>query len=89
MKTIWKYPLVITGEQRIEVPKGSKFLSVIEQEGHPVLYFLVDTEAPKVPTDILICGTGQPFLEFLDRSLYLGTVSTREFVWHIYTKWDY
>jgi hypothetical protein len=45
MKKIFKYKLEAVDEQILELPRGSKILSVEEQNGDIVLYALVDSDA--------------------------------------------
>ncbi len=87
MKTIYKYSLAVEDLQNISVPLGAEFLSVIEQEDHPVAYFLVDPSQEKFPLMFKLLGTGQP-PEYLDGYSFLGTVSTfgGKLVWHIFAK---
>lgn len=43
MKTIWKFPLEVTDEQVLMVPKGAKLLTVQKQDGKPCLWCEVDS----------------------------------------------
>ncbi len=86
MLTIYKYPLLITDEQQIELPGNSQILSVAEVRNKVVLYALVDTEAKFTNcVTILIYSTGQPFQQ---RSAlgFIGTVVTNQgrLVWHVF-----
>ncbi len=88
---IWKYQLAIEGEQAIEVPEGARFLSLIEQNERPTLYFLVDPQRHKATLTVGMLGTGQPAPDNLvDCAQYLGTVSTvaGRFVWHVFVLMD-
>lgn len=60
MKTIWKYPLEVTDEQTIMVPKGGRLLTVQVQNGVPCLWALVDPVALKEPRTLYTYGTGHP-----------------------------
>lgn len=60
MKRVFKYPLVVTDHQFIEVPIDSKMLKVGLQGGSPVLWALVDDEAPTINCRITTRGTGHP-----------------------------
>lgn len=87
---IWKYPLAIKGSQTIEVPEGAQFLSTIEQNSCPTLYFLVDPERQKTELNMVVVGTGHPIPnDVLDSLHYLGTIPTKEgFVWHAFVVMD-
>lgn len=85
MKSIWKYKLEITDEQSIEMPKGSKVLSVGVQDGVPVIWAEVDllsfcTEKRV----ILIFGTGNP----IDGTshTFVGTFQLLGFVGHVFVR---
>lgn len=89
MKTIYKYPLTREGPQTISIPEGAEFLSVIEQNNLPVVYFLVDPNQEDWPVTFQLLGTGQPIPEDLPKYfLYLGTVSISDgkLIWHIYAQ---
>lgn len=90
-KVIWKYPLELVDTQVLTLPHGSKFLSLLEQNNKPVLYFLVDLNTPKDKSPmhfkILIVKTGQPILsEVLDTAKFLGSVPifNGRLIWHVY-----
>ena len=89
MKTIFKYPLLTEDSQLISIPEGAKFLSVLEQYGSPVAYFLVNPNQEKFPIEFRILGTGQLIEEnYLEDFFYLGTISTRsgQLIWHIFAE---
>ena len=74
MKWIFKYPLQITDQQRIELPHNSKILSIETQNDNPVLYALVDDEKIKTETySFIIHGTGHP-AEDVGEYEFLGTL---------------
>lgn len=90
IRKIWKYPIEITEKTVLKLPYNSRFLSVIEQDNKPVLYFRVNPEEPR--TDhlvILLYGTGQPLdLVELHAASSLGTVTTHQgkLVWHLFMR---
>ena len=87
MKSIWKYPLIPMDSQAVTAPEGAQFLSVLEQGARPMLYALVDPEAPMVSHDVQIRGTGHPIDEALLQShVFLGTVASHSgfLIWHIF-----
>lgn len=88
MKAIWKYPLILTGEQNVTMPVESKILSVINQAGgNIVLYALVNTgNVSRVVREIVIVGTGNPFPEDEENLVFIGTVEQGYFVWHIFER---
>lgn len=62
MKTIHKYRLKGQKEQVLELPRGSKILTVHEQNGDAMLWALVDIESEeKEKVEFKIVGTGWVF----------------------------
>lgn len=86
MKVIYKYRLQILREQCMPVPMESKFLSLVEQDGWPVVYFLVNSEEKSQnPVRFLIVGTGQEQdAAYLDGCRFIGTVCIAYYTWHIW-----
>ena len=84
MTTIWKYPLDITDEQTIEIPRTHKFLTVQTQDGQICLWALVNEDEPTIEKRIAVYGTGHPIPVHCGH--YLGTAQTAEglFVWHVF-----
>jgi len=87
MKTIYKYEFQITDEQTIEMPEGSKILSIQKQHGCFYIWAMVDTDKQKEPFSIAIIGTGNP-LWCTDYD-YAGTIIADPFVWHLFYKSRY
>jgi len=57
--TIWKYPLKVTDENRLELPKGAEILCVQVQNTDPWLWALVNSlETEKEVHLIETFGTG-------------------------------
>jgi len=87
MKTIYKYEVPIEDEFSLNLPKGSTFLSLINQRGKPVLYFLVDPEEKTIEKiDFYLAGTGNPILENIDSYEFLGTFEVHPFVFHLFSR---
>jgi hypothetical protein len=58
MRTIWKYEMVVEGQQVHEMPMGAKVLCVQIQAGKPCIWALVDPERPMKEYMFLTFGTG-------------------------------
>ena len=90
MKTIWKYPLPISGQVTVKMPKGAEVLSAKSQHGRDVtLWALVDDSAEEEMRLFVIVGTGHPILpvEGDYRKLkFLATVIVEDgtFVFHVF-----
>lgn len=57
---IWKFPIAVTDEVVVDMPKGAKILSAADQNSMLCLWALVDVNAAPVKRRIRIIGTGQP-----------------------------
>ena len=84
MKTIHKYPLILSGEaQTIALPGESRLLTVADQHGCPTLWFEVDTDGPVALRVFVVVGTGHE-LPREGNPNYVGTAFCGPFVWHVY-----
>ena len=81
---IWKYPLRLEDFQTVDLPVGSKILTVQLQNEMPYLWALVDPEAPPVPCGILILATGEPTSS--NPGEYINTLQWRHLVFHVFKK---
>lgn len=72
MKTIYKYPLEITDNQCVKMPKDAQILTVQMQGKTPCLWAMVDTENEVVERFIEIYGTGNP-ITGQDSRRYIST----------------
>jgi len=78
MMKIFKYTLEVLEVQRLDIPKGSKLLSVEEQYGNIVLYALVDdTQGGLDSFEIFVKRTGYP-ADDIENYKFLGTVKLSE-----------
>jgi hypothetical protein len=85
LNTIWKYILVIIDEQIIHISINHRFLTVAEQNGHLVLWVMIEQGMGFCPATILIRGTGNPLTG--REGQHLGTVVMRNgLVWHVFNK---
>jgi len=84
MKTIYKYKLQSLSGQRVDIPRNAHFLSVQEQHGEPVMWWLVDTDYPPEAHRFAIYGTGHYMPD--SPGAYLGTFQVRdgELVFHLF-----
>ena len=76
---IFKFVLKVENSQELELPRGSRILSVCEQNGEIVLYAMVDTTiSANIIYDISIFGTGHPIPILCENQKFLGTVGLHE-----------
>jgi len=59
MNTIHKYPISTEDVQTIQLPEYAKILTVKTQHGKPVMWVLLDTEAPVSIHHFTLYTTGQ------------------------------
>lgn len=87
MKTIHKYNIEITDEQKIAMPIGSVLLCAQIQKNALVLWAQVETSIEKEDVKIEVFGTGNPMPD--GNRIYLSTVQApMGFVWHIFYSKD-
>lgn len=84
MKKIYKYTLEVTDTQTLEMPNGSKLLTIQNQNNDIVLWVECDPNAKPTKYNFLIVGTGFEVPLLSNVQTYIGTVQIRSLVWHIY-----
>lgn len=83
MRTIWKYPIVVTDLQGLTLPTGALPLHVgRDPAGQICIWMMVETEAHRMACDVVIVGTGHPAPG--DELSYVGQVVDGPFVWHVF-----
>ena len=85
METIYKWTLAMQDRQEIEVPKGSRFLTVQTQHGEPEVWGICDPEKEKVVQVVHMLGTGHQMLK--EKNLvYLNSfqMDNGRFVFHVF-----
>lgn len=85
MKKIYKYTLEVTDTQTLEMPNGSKLLTIQNQNNDIVLWVECDPNAKLVNYNFLIIGTGFELPLLSNQQDYLDTVQIGRLVWHIYS----
>lgn len=86
MNRIWKYPLVINDSQKLNLPRGSRVLSVQLQHGQPTLWALVSDGFYKDELTISTRGTGHAIEEDLGRFVSTYQISGGSLVFHVFVK---
>ena len=88
MFTIHKFPLTVTDEQTISLPRDARILTVDQQNGQLCLWALVDDQQPTKETHTLrIVGTGHPVND-AHELVHISTVviESMNLVWHVFEK---
>jgi hypothetical protein len=85
MTRIFKYPLLLTSLQTIDMPTDALCLRAGEQDGELMLWAAVDPELPYELRQIQIVATGQTMRGSLDNWNYIDTVQMVDGdVYHIF-----
>jgi hypothetical protein len=81
--TIWKYEIIPTDAQEIEMPEGARILCVQVQNDTPYIWALVNPAAVKCGRRLRIVGTGHTV--FGDPGAYIGTFQfANGLVFHVF-----
>lgn len=85
-QSIWKFPLSLETPQVLSMPRGAVVLTVQTQSEQPVLWALVDPDAPTEDRTFFIYGTGWEHETPVDRAAYRGTFQLRggALVFHLF-----
>jgi len=81
---IFKCVLSLTYKQVVEMPRDAKLLDAQIQNGVLAIWFLCDQAAPITNREIAIYGTGNPLPSNDNIGVYVATVQTGHFVWHVF-----
>lgn len=90
MRTIWKFPLLVTKVTTVEAPRTAKvaLVALDPDSGAPAVWLELDPEAARIerlfeiqPTGGRVEGDGG----FPD-DIHVGSVVDRTFVWHVYER---
>lgn len=82
MKTVYKYPILLTDTQELELPENAEILTIQIQNYHLELWALVEPSNVMKTRQIRIAGTGHPF-DHADYR-YISTAHLDAFVWHFF-----
>lgn len=85
--TIWKYPLVVETHQRIQMPKGSRILTVQVQRNQPCIWVLVEPDNPYQIRNVYMYGSGYTIpVDKLAEHAYVGTFQLHDgrLVFHVF-----
>ncbi len=85
MMSIWKYPLEITGEQKLMTPEVWNPIHVDHQVGQLTIWAEVDADdEAMVSRSVTIVGTGHRFDS--EGLVHIGSAvdPNRPLVWHVY-----
>jgi len=82
METIWKFPIHLTDEQEVTMPKNAVVLAVQYQEGAITLWAKVDSDEADEHRRVSIRGTGGRLGS--EAGPYIGTVQRGQYVWHVF-----
>lgn len=86
-KAIWKFDLEARpGSELISMPAGSRIISASVQDGHIVMWALVDPTRSRVSRQVWALWTGWDIPDMPDDAQFIGTVQIDALVWHIFAR---
>ena len=85
MKRIYKYPIPLTDEFTLKLPKGAKILTFQTQFDEAHVWAMVDPETKLETVSFKLFGTGHP-VEDIEMFDYIGTAQMKGglLVWHLF-----
>jgi len=86
-KTVYKYPLIISGINEIMMPENAEILTVQVQDETPCLWALVDIKETQKMRLFEVYGTGHPiYYEMGIERKYISTFQLHELglVFHVF-----
>ena len=86
MITVYKYPVQMSAEFHVSLPRGAEFLCVQAQQGEACMWFRVDTNQPALPQLFSVVGTGPAIAPEFSSLPYKGTFQLADgsFVFHLF-----
>lgn len=87
-RRIYKYPLPLRDTVPLMMPRGAQWLHVDEQYDTPVIWAIVDTDAPEVTRVIHIEGTGASLPPGSEEWEHIGSLlmAGGRLVWHVFAE---
>lgn len=83
MRKIFKQQ-ILSSYDELKLPKNLKVVHFGKQNLVTCMWYEFDTEAPLVPTTIMVFGTGHVIED--DNLKHIGTIMDGDYVWHYYMK---
>ena len=84
---VWKFPISITDEQLISMPRMANIIHVgLDPSGTPCIWAEVNTDDQVRPRAIAVVGTGRPIPEDAPIARHIGSFVQGRFVWHVYSR---
>lgn len=86
MKQVWKYDVQLADMFTIDIPRGSRILTVQVQNGAPRIWALVNPSEPRVHRRFRMAGTGHDIDDSDFTMAYIGSVQELggALVWHLF-----
>ncbi len=86
MRTVWKFPLLVTDSQAFHMPMGAVVLHVDVQRGEAMFWALVETDRPVEPRHFAVYGTGHPMANDGSTLVHCGSFLLNEgnLVFHLF-----
>ena len=87
METVWKFRILGTSVQSLDLPKGARILCVQVQREVPHIWAVVDDSIQEYESWLIyIVGTGRPMPRDFNKLQYIGTCQLDDgyFVGHVF-----
>lgn len=82
MKTIYKYPIEITDEQKIQMPLDAKVIHAgLDPNGIPCIWAMASSHLADHSHYVYVRGTGH---EISDSRRHIGSFVEGPFMWHVF-----
>lgn len=81
-QAIWKFPIDLTEQVKVSMPRGARPLHFANQEGQFAVWALVWPDNPVEDRRFQVFGTGHPIIG--GGLTYIGTCLDGPFVWHLF-----
>lgn len=85
-RVVYKYPLLITDKQTVQLPQVREILCVQSQAGTPCLWAYVDPHSEVEPVEIITMGTGHVWSKIAQRYISTYQLVERGLVFHVFEK---
>jgi hypothetical protein len=84
-RTIYKYKFEIKDDYfDLMLPQGAEIISLGIQRLTPVMWAIIDDEAPQEMVRFRVAGTGHDLTEDCTKETYIGRIEQMGLQWHIF-----
>ncbi len=86
MRKVFKYDVPVEDVFTLDMPEGAKILSFQTQRDLPMIWALVNPDAPMQSRKFRLAGTGHPIADYDDELSFVATCQMMggSLVWHLF-----